>query len=460
MALSSAIVWEVQTGGNDLNGGGFKTGATGTDYSYVSNPTSPHVIIDGATITATVNATTTKWDIAGYTTADTDIGNVVQISGGAMTAGFYEITGRTGTTQWTIDRAAGTAGQTGTGRMGGCLASPGMLKNCLNTGMKSWIKTGTYSITTTVAGSFGPLTLGSNDNVVIQGYATSRGDMGTRPIFDSGTQTGVTLISTSSFYRAFLVNMELNGNSGTGNNGFNAANSALSSANNCIFRNFNGSTTTYGTNYGRIHHCFATTCGIGFTNATVITDSVATLCTGVGIKVYIGSAVNCLAYLNAAGFLGLSGASFYGCIADSNTGVGFYPNSYSGESMTLINCIMSNNGSYGISNDICYEMINCANYNNTGGQYVTAPFLNLNPITLTAAPYTSPDFRPNTTAGGGAALRAAGIGVYGQIDARDVGAVQHADPTQPAVSNVKSGTVYNDGLSMGTYVPPTPIVAS
>jgi hypothetical protein len=33
MALNAAIVWEIRTTGAQTNGGGYKTGATGTNYS-------------------------------------------------------------------------------------------------------------------------------------------------------------------------------------------------------------------------------------------------------------------------------------------------------------------------------------------------------------------------------------------------------------------------------------------
>jgi hypothetical protein len=51
---------------------------------------------------------------------------------------------------------------------------------------------------------------------------------------------------------------------------------------------------------------------------------------------------------------------------------------------------------------------------------------------LGADPYVNQaggDFRPNANSPGGAQLRAAGIGVYGQTDSEDIGAVQHTDPS-------------------------------
>ena len=106
MAISSAIVLEIRTGGSDNNGGGFVTGASGTDYSQQDS--------SQATLTtaSTVNSTTTIIDVdsGDYTCSDNDVGNLLQITGGTATAGFYEITARSGQ-QWTLDRSAGTSGQ-------------------------------------------------------------------------------------------------------------------------------------------------------------------------------------------------------------------------------------------------------------------------------------------------------------------------------------------------------------
>src|SRR5678815_3698011 len=105
MALNAAIVWEVRTTGSDNNGGGFKTGATGTD----------HTLQDAAFATLTtaskVHSTTTQINVAvgDYTVAAGDVGNVLQITGGTATAGFYEITVvDTANNRWTLDRSAGT----------------------------------------------------------------------------------------------------------------------------------------------------------------------------------------------------------------------------------------------------------------------------------------------------------------------------------------------------------------
>ena len=57
MALPSTTVWEVQTGGNDLNGGGFNSASGGVDWSTVAG--------QQATLTtaSTVNIVTATIDV-------------------------------------------------------------------------------------------------------------------------------------------------------------------------------------------------------------------------------------------------------------------------------------------------------------------------------------------------------------------------------------------------------------
>ena len=98
MALAAAIVWEVRGGaGNDNNGGGFKTGASGTDRSqqdaaHISR-TDLVIGVDTATITSVATP---------FTSAE--IGNLIQITAGTgFTVGFYEITAVAATVA-TVDR--------------------------------------------------------------------------------------------------------------------------------------------------------------------------------------------------------------------------------------------------------------------------------------------------------------------------------------------------------------------
>src|SRR5690348_5802381 len=114
MPMAATIVFEVRTGGSDLNGGGFNSAAAGTDRSQ---QTAPQVTIDNAAITCTTPAanSNTLTFTAGYVPSAADVGNIVQIAGGTnINAGFYEITAQSSTT-WTLAGAANltTAGGAG-----------------------------------------------------------------------------------------------------------------------------------------------------------------------------------------------------------------------------------------------------------------------------------------------------------------------------------------------------------
>jgi hypothetical protein len=123
------------------------------------------------------------------------------------------------------------------------------------------------------------------------------------------------------------------------------------------------------------------------------------------------------------------------CISDSCS-----TNAFILSNGTTINCIASNcTGGTGFALGASIAtMYNCAAYNNNANASGT-PVSNLGPFasgsTLTslgADPYVNQaggDFRPNANSPGGAQLRAAGIGVYGQTDSEDIGAVQHTDPS-------------------------------
>jgi hypothetical protein len=122
-----------------------------------------------------------------------------------------------------------------------------------------------------------------------------------------------------------------------------------------------------------------------------------------------------------------------------------------------------NNGGFGISGTNGFFQNN-AFFGNTSGQYSSATTgLREGTITLTDDPFVNSaggDFRLNSVAGAGAACRGAGIGTFlvngvvTVIALPDVGAAQHADPTQPAIGDVRSGTSYKDGTLVGTHTDP------
>lgn len=189
MALSSSIVWEVRTSAtaSNANGGGFKTGASGTDYSQQ----------DAA-----------QYNLTGVTTAAADaillhasaaavmVGNIAHITGGTnFTIGWYEIISVVAGVSITLDRNCTTAaGAAGVVNIGGALSMASTLDDdafeaCV-AGNIWYIKAGTYALGEGVAVSVGVGTAASP--VKIYGYQTTRGDNPTgtnRPLFALGANT-------------------------------------------------------------------------------------------------------------------------------------------------------------------------------------------------------------------------------------------------------------------------------
>lgn len=181
-------VWEVESGGNDVNGAGFVTGSSGTDMSQFPNKNAASCT---SCQSATINISTTDAVCAGTTTLTSVtanfsaaiVGNIIHLNGGSgsLTAVWKEVTVFTSSTTVTIDSSCAT----GTGitmNIGGALATPNQaaLNMALTDGAGAWIKAATYSITTNIVPGFG----GANGGVpFFTGYQTSRGDLQTSNCF-------------------------------------------------------------------------------------------------------------------------------------------------------------------------------------------------------------------------------------------------------------------------------------
>ena len=100
MALAAACVWEVRTTGASTNGGGFKTGASGTDWSQQA--TAQYAVADGVT-----NGTTTITSATANFGTDV-VGNLIYVSGGtgSITADWYEITATTSSDAWWVEASS------------------------------------------------------------------------------------------------------------------------------------------------------------------------------------------------------------------------------------------------------------------------------------------------------------------------------------------------------------------
>lgn len=196
-ALSSSTVWEIRSAGADTAGGGFVTGASGTDYSQQ----------DAA-----------QYALTGVTTAGADailldasaaanmVGNIAQITGGTnFTVGFYEIVSVSVGVSITLDRTCTTAaGAAGVVNIGGALATIGKIGSATVglgavAGNTLWLK-GSFTLTATDTVAFS----GTNAlPIKVKGYATTRGDgyQGRAANFGALVTTNMPTLAYNSTFR-------------------------------------------------------------------------------------------------------------------------------------------------------------------------------------------------------------------------------------------------------------------
>ena len=445
MALNSEVQIEVRTGGNDNNGGGFKEGASGTDFTL--QDAAQLALTDLATSGIGQNTLTSV--VGGFTAAM--IGNLIQIrSGTNVVAGFYEITTHIDTNTIKVDRAPddGVGGISGgSGDVGGAMGSPGKaIEIMITTGMRMWIKTGTYTMTTSTPGPAGPV-VSASDIVTfkVSGYNSTRGDLNTqsaitnKPVLSAGAITGITLwtFNATSNPSKGLISIVADGNSGASNIGITIGTRGIAigvHAKNCPTKGFSTA--------GLLSvACEADNCGDGFTGGVKLIDCVAHNCADDG---FVGGSdtvfMNCLAFNNGGDGIEVgTRGQISNCISHGNTGHGFRGG---GVSTYSVNCVSTDNGSYGFNNFA--NVINCATRNNSLGAFNLVTFETSN-IVLTADPYVnaaSDDYRPNDTSGGGAELRGKAIADPGQVVTTDIGGYQHSDPAA-------GGLLTHPGMSGG-----------
>lgn len=436
MALSANTVWEIRQGGSDTNGGGFVTGAAGTDWSQQN--AAQYSVTDAVTAgTTTITSATANFG--------TDVvGNICYVQGGtgSVTAGWYEITARSSTTSITVDRSTGlTAGTGVTLKIGGALGTPGVLTSVtggvggsLVSGQKAWVKYSAtpFALTTDTAGPAGPCSLPASIAISVEGYDQSRGDRtGNRPVNQWQTAPGALTfgyVSGGSAAQRF-INLAVDGNSQTNAAGFNVA-VARAAAIQCTASNCN-QTGVYGFSVASGHAmgCIASNCTTGYFNNGVAACIKCVATGGTTGFTNVSSLFECLAYSVPTGFnCNTTNLIASRCTADSCSTYGFHVLSQA----TFDSCLATNCTGSGIgfnSGTNLSTLLNCAYYNNNTNVAGT-PLINEGAIALSADPYVSQgtaDYRPNATTGGGTALRGTAIGVPGQTDNQDVGAVQHSD---------------------------------
>lgn len=239
MVGSAALIFEVETGGNDSNGGGFDSSVSspGTDYSQQA---AAQVSYTDLVIDAVNNAKVTS---AAHPFSSTAPGNVINISGGTgFTPGLYCILSVSGNVA-TLDNSVGVASSTGgTGKLGGAFATINAATGQMTGGQITYVKGGTYQITVSIDG---PVLTTNNTLSRLIGYTSTRGDNGqaTVQINANNVTLGQQIGSTNNTSGQSWENFIFDGNNKTSSNGFNfdvGSGYVMASFTNCIFKNFKG----------------------------------------------------------------------------------------------------------------------------------------------------------------------------------------------------------------------------
>lgn len=299
MAIATTTVWEVRTSGTTTAGGGYDSALGGTDYSQQDAPQLSLVDIatDGAG-TGLSSAT------GGFTAAM--VGNIIYLTGGGTTAGWYEITAHTDTNNVTIDRSAGASKTGVTGNVGGAFALGGSLDDeffdAHVSGNTCWIKAGTYTLTETIQKARCTSPYGSPAlPYKVIGYNSSRGDTPTgdnRPLLACGAYsfgisndeftleniraTGTGTYVLGYFYASnYIFNCKAENSSGTANRTAIGGGSYTNNFIACEAVSTNG--YAFGAN-AQTFFCYAHDSAIGAYYGTASVLSIFDTCTDYGVR--------------------------------------------------------------------------------------------------------------------------------------------------------------------------------
>lgn len=468
-AISASTVWEVRTTGTDTNGGGFVTGASGTDMSQFNNKNAAACTSCQST---TVNISTTDAVTAVSTTVTSAtanfsaalVGNLIYLSGGTgpVTAAWYQVTAFTNSTTVTVDRNIIVS--TGvTLNIGGALATPkqGLTNSAASNTV--WVQTGTYTVSATQTFPSGVNDLPNAKANYMLGYNSSRGDVptgGTRPTITTGTAALVLVTIAGANFRMenFILDAASTGNTGIQVTVTNSERGV--SVTNVSILNFKtiGLIALVGTgaNGGRYAQMEITggnaSCtggisgsgGLGGTFSDIYIH--ANACSGINtnsqnsaLSMYRVISANNTSATGHGMLLDalLLGASCDSCVIYGNAGDGVkVAGTY--QDFIIKNSVIYGNTGTGLNFGFNQGPAALAiNYNGVGGNGTnrTNVTAGANDVVLTVDPFTSGsggNFALNATAGGGAALKSVGFpGVFPGAAATgfaDIGTIRHQDP--------------------------------
>lgn len=322
---------------------------------------------------------------------------------------------------------------TGDGSTGNPYATPGKAAGVMANGDRICLQSGTYPLTNSSPNtSGGPVVIPIQS--FMEGYAVTPGDLGTPPLITAGAQTAVNLVTvTAGLFgdSSICKNVAVDGLGNATVTGFQDVSSTY--AYSCTIYGCVASNCVVGfhltvTQYPRCSFCKTVACGTGFQGPRFV-GCWSKNSTSAGFTGGSGELIKCIASgTTGDGFSFGFGGLYFGCVSDNNSGNGFNCTGYDMD--TYINCVATNNVGYGFylaGGTAKQAYVACGGYNNTSGNF-NFTGVQIRPLTITTNPWTSStDFTANTTAGGGAVLRAAGVGVAGQISYEDAGAIQHQD---------------------------------
>lgn len=443
MALSISLVWEVRpSGGSDSNGGGFLTGASGTDWTQQNAAQYSLTGLTTAGAAALIATTSAASDM---------VGNTIQITAGTnFTAGFYQILSVVVGVSITVDRNATTGvGAAGVGAIGGALATMSKVIAAAQTNNHIYLK-GTYTATAiqniSASSDF-------NNPYTIEGYATARGD-GTRAIWTTATNS-ISLIDPSSVSNIQFKNINFTNTAGTKGTGAlgaalvpNNANAGSILINNCSFTGFNiaivadWQNLSFAMNYlnldnveikNSVSHGMVGTAGIyafqcyfhgnggdGFRRIKSGNVNAGTSPPIFAFCTFSANGINGFTDQDdqttpTTPFVSSFGAAILNCNFVGNTGDGV--NAPGNRSIPFIaaNNIFYGNGGYGWNSPTANAIPNCIPHcnaygSNTAGDRNNFP-AGLGDFALSADPFTakaSDDFSLNSAAGGGVLCKGTG----------------------------------------------------
>ncbi len=426
------------------------TGGTwSVDYSQQNSPqiAFTDMVIDGTT--------NTKFTSAAHPVGKNMIGNIISVTAGTGFSVQRVQIVSTVTTTATCDKSLGTLSSTGgTGGLGGCLATPGNAGLLHSTGsMTIAVKQAayTFSATQNIAGGGVKLaTGGAGSPTTIFSWNTNRWPYNTdatRAVISPGANS-TTLFQTQQ--DGVITNFDCQ-NAGvfTSCIGYQLGGGGGRSL--CWNCKSNGIASAFlGSGTSTFYYCEAVNAPTQSFNCTG-GQNMMLGCVARGGSNQINMTGNNNFASHCASLSPVSGAhgwvvtqlsALESCIAYSTTGAN--TDGFSGitQTMFLVNCVATDCVRYGFDGGGTppfsdQKLINCAGYNNGtsnvhGTMYAIGVNLH-NFIACSASPWNNPgslDFTLNSTAGGGAALKAAGYpGSYPGLtgtSAPDVGLFQAA----------------------------------